>query len=88
MKILLVTQYYWPENFKINLVAKGISENHDLTVLTGLPNYPEGEIYDGYKNKKVWISEQDGIKVIRCRLISRGKANAFRLALNYFSFGT
>ena len=56
MNILIISQYFWPENFKINDVAKGlIARGHNVSVLTGLPNYPKGKFFDGYsfpKNKK------------------------------------
>ena len=49
MKILIVTQYYWPENFKINDLAKYFNEEgHEVVVLTGIPNYPKGNYYKGY----------------------------------------
>ena len=44
MRILIVTQYFWPENFRINDLAVGLKEKgHTVTVLTGIPNYPEGK---------------------------------------------
>ena len=57
MKILVVSQYFWPEDFRINDICKGlIEEGHEVEVLTGMPNYPYGKIYDGYSffNKKKW----------------------------------
>ena len=86
MKILIVSQYFWPENFKINDVAKGlVDKGYDVSVLTGLPNYPKGKIYNGYsflKNKK---ENYEGITIYRSPLISRGNGSGFRLFLNYFS---
>ena len=50
MRILIVSQYFWPENFKINdLVDELVKRNHQITVLTGKPNYPEGEIFSEFK---------------------------------------
>ena len=87
MKILIVTQYYFPENFKSNDLSFELQKReHDVTVLTGLPNYPEGKIFDGYgvfKNRK---QEINGVTVIRSLVVLRGKARAIRLFLNYFSF--
>jgi glycosyltransferase involved in cell wall biosynthesis len=87
MKILIVTQYFFPENFKSNDLAFELQKRgHNVTVLTGLPNYPEGKIYDGYgifKNRK---QEINGVKVIRSLLLLRGKGGGIRLFLNYFSF--
>jgi glycosyltransferase involved in cell wall biosynthesis len=86
MNILIVSQYFWPENFKINDVAKGlVDKGYDVSVLTGLPNYPKGKIYNGYsflKNKK---ENHEGITIYRSPLISRGNGSGFRLFLNYFS---
>lgn len=87
MKILIVTQYYFPENFKSNDLSFELQKRgHDVTVLTGLPNYPEGKLYDGYgifKNRKQVIN---GVKVIRSLLLLRGNGGGIRLFLNYFSF--
>lgn len=87
MKILIVTQYYFPENFKSNDLSFELQKRgHDVTVLTGLPNYPEGKLYDGYgifKNRKQVIN---GVKVIRSLLLLRGSGGGIRLFLNYFSF--
>lgn len=87
MKILIVTQYYFPENFKSNDLSFELQKRgHDVTVLTGLPNYPEGKLFEGYgifKNRKQVIN---GVKVIRSLLLLRGKGGGVRLFLNYFSF--
>jgi colanic acid biosynthesis glycosyl transferase WcaI len=87
MKVLIVSQYFWPENFKINDIANGLVERgFDVSVLTGKPNYPEGNFHKGYsflnKNKETWNS----IKVYRSPLIVRGKGSGFKLFLNYISF--
>ena len=87
MKILIVSQYYFPESFKSNDLSFELQKRgHEVTVLTGLPNYPEGKMYDGYgvfKNRK---QEINGVKVIRSLLLLRGKGGGIRLFLNYFSF--
>ena len=52
MKILIITQYFWPENFRINDFCKGLVEKgHEIEVLTSVPNYPEGKFYNGYHNR-------------------------------------
>ena len=86
MNILIITQYFWPENFRINELADELqSLGNNITVLTGYPNYPEGEFYkDFLKNKKKY-SEYKEIKLVRVPIIARGKSK-IRLALNYFSF--
>ena len=49
MRILLVSQYFWPERFRINDLAEGlVKRGHEITVLTGTPNYPGGQIFNGY----------------------------------------
>lgn len=87
MKILLVTQYFFPENFKSNDIAFELSKKgHDVTVLTGLPNYPEGKIHHSYGFFKRRNEIINGVKVIRTLLIPRGKGGGIRLFLNYFSW--
>jgi colanic acid biosynthesis glycosyl transferase WcaI len=87
MRILLVTQYFWPESFPINDLVLGLREkNHRITVLTGIPNYPEGQFFSGYglfKNRK---QDYHGIKIFRVPLVPRGRGGGLRLVLNYFSF--
>ncbi|MGB0712420.1 MAG: glycosyltransferase family 4 protein [Gammaproteobacteria bacterium] len=87
MHILIVSQYFWPENFRINDLAQGLLERgHEVTVLTGLPNYPEGRISEGYLHPKHWREDYRGAEVIRVPLIARGAGGGIRLALNYLSF--
>ena len=87
MDILIVTQYFWPENFRINDLALGLFEKgHKVTVLTGIPNYPEGHFFLGYGFFKNIQQNYNGIRVIRVPLLPRGHGGAFHLALNYISF--
>lgn len=87
MKILIVTQYFWPENFRINDLVLGLQERgHDLTILTGLPNYPGGSLFPGYRYFNKMRDSFEGIPVFRVPLIRRGSGNGIRLALNFFSF--
>lgn len=88
MKVLLVTQYFFPENFKSNDMAFELAKRgHEVTVLCGIPNYPEGKYFSGYglfKRRKETI---DGVKVYRCFQSARGKkAKGIFLALNYLTF--
>ena len=86
MKILIVSQHYYPEQFQINEIAPALVKNgHEVTVLCGLPNYPQGRVYDGYDDKANTEEDIDGVKVIRCKEIPRGK-NPLMLMLNYLSF--
>ena len=86
MRILVVTQYFWPENFRVNdLTVALVERGHEVTVLTGMPNYPGGRFFDGYgwftPSRQRW----NGMEVLRCPLIPRGKGGGLRLALNYAS---
>lgn len=88
MRILIVTQYFWPEHFRVNDLAAQLSAaGHRVTVLTGLPNYPEGKLFRGYEGRwRVSREVHAGIDIIRVPLIPRGSAGGLRLALNYLSF--
>lgn len=86
MKILVVSQYFFPEQFRVNDIVKELAKRgHTVTVLTGLPNYPEGEIYSGYEEAYKRIDTYAGAKIYRCKLRPRYKG-AKNLALNYLSF--
>lgn len=87
MKILYVSQYFYPETFRGNdIVFDLVSKGHDVTVLTGKPNYPLGFFYKGYKFWGIQNEQIHGANVIRIPTIPRGKGGAARLILNYFSF--
>lgn len=87
MKILINTQYFYPEPFKINdLVTELVSRGHDVTVLTGKPNYPGGKFYKGYGLFSPSSEQFNGARVIRVPLIPRGSGGGVRLALNYLSY--
>ena len=87
MNILIVSQYFWPENFRINDLAEGLIERgHEVTVLTGIPNYPDGKYFIGYGVFKKLRENCKGVTVIRVPLIPRGDGGGKRLALNYLSF--
>lgn len=86
MNILIISQYFWPETFLINNLSCGMVERgHNVTVLTGCPNYPNGRFFDGYGyvNKP---QDYHGVKILRVPLIPRGQGGGLRLAINYFSF--
>lgn len=86
MKILIVSQYYYPEQFQINEIAPALVElGHSVTVLTGLPNYPKGEIYEGYKDAHKSREVINGVEVIRVKEHPR-KKGALHLLWNYWSF--
>lgn len=86
MRLLIVTQYFWPENFRINdLVSELVARNHDVTVLTGIPNYPDGRVYKDFIERPSEFASYKGAKVIRVPMVARGRG-ALRLLLNYFTF--
>lgn len=86
MKLLIVSQYYWPEFFLINRLSQKLTENgHQVTVITGKPNYPEGQVYSGYQATGVDREKYGDVEVIRIPLRPR-KSGALGLALNYLSF--
>lgn len=84
--ILVISQYFYPEQFRINdMCQEWVKRGHKVTVVTGIPNYPQGEFYKGYgwfkKRKESW----NGVDIIRIPLTARGHGSV-KLALNYFSF--
>ena len=86
MKILVVCQYYYPEPFRLpDICSAMVQLGHDITVVTGTPNYPEGEIYPGYEKGARSDEIIDGVKVHRCPLIPRKQGVLYRF-LNYYSF--
>jgi len=87
LKILVVTQYFWPESFRINDLVLGLRERgHEVEVLTGVPNYPGGRYYPGYGFFSPSEERFEGIRVIRVPLLPRGRNRSWRLAANYLSF--
>ncbi|MGZ5179180.1 MAG: glycosyltransferase family 4 protein [Ramlibacter sp.] len=87
MKVLLLSQHFWPESFRINQVARDlVRAGCEVTVLTGQPNYPEGAIYPGYSAAGLGCEDYEGIRVHRVPLVPRGAGGAVRLAANYLSF--
>lgn len=87
MHILVVSQYFWPENFRVNDLVSGLIERgHTVKVLTGIPNYPEGRFFAGYGIFRNTSQKYHGAKIVRVPLVPRGKGGAGRLVLNYISF--
>lgn len=86
-RILIVSQHFWPENFRISDIATGFVENDiDVTVLCGIPNYPNGIVpkdYGYFKNTK---QDYNGVKVCRAWEITRKGNSSLRIFLNYISF--
>lgn len=87
MKILVVSQYFWPENFRINEVAQTLADKGvEVEVLTGQPNYPEGTVYPGYRAWACRREQHGNMLIHRVPLAPRGKNSGLRLAANYLSF--
>jgi glycosyltransferase involved in cell wall biosynthesis len=85
MKILIVTQYFWPEEFRINDLAIELSKRgNEVSVLTGNPNYPKGRFYEGY-GLKYSKEYYNGIKIYRMPILPRRKS-LVALVFNYISF--
>lgn len=86
MKILIVSQYFWPENFRVNdLTRELVLRGHDVTVLTGIPNYPAGKVFDDFTNDRAAFDHYAGARIYRVPMLARG-TGSFRLLLNYVSF--
>lgn len=86
MKILVVCQHYYPEPFRITDICEElVKRGHTVSVITGLPNYPVGEIYDGYKHGKNRNQCINGVNIHRCYTIGR-KGGVIKRILNYYSF--
>ena len=86
MRILVVSQYFWPENFRINdLVKEWVQRGHEVTVLTGIPNYPAGKVFDAYQTQPSAFATYEGALVVRVPMLPR-VSGGLRLMLNYLSF--
>ena len=86
-KILVYTNHFDPEHFKINEVVNWLlNSGAHVHVITGLPNYPEGKIYSGYGIFKKSYEKKQKLTVRRLPLITRGRASKFRLSINYLSY--
>lgn len=85
--VLLVSQYFYPENFKGNDIAFEFARRgYKVDVLTGIPNYPEGKYLHGYGIIRKRIEQINGVKVYRAFQFPRGRSNKILMILNYFSF--
>lgn len=74
MKILVFSQYFYPENFRINTLCRElVQRGHEVTVVTGYPQYPIGRIYDGYGFDIPYEREWKGVKIVRVKVHARGR---------------
>jgi colanic acid biosynthesis glycosyl transferase WcaI len=87
MRILVVTQYFWPENFRINDLCEELSKRgHHVTVLTGMPNYPSGQLFEEFAKNPKSFDDYKGSEIVRVPIICRGTGRGFRLVMNYVSY--
>lgn len=87
VRVLIVSQYFWPESFRVNdLTQELVKRGHGVTVLTGIPNYPEGKVLDVFKNDPKAFDHYAGAKVCRVPMLARGSGGSLRLLFNYLSF--
>lgn len=85
--ILIVSQYFWPENFKINDLAVALkTRGYEVVILTGKPNYPQGKFFKGYGFFSPHKESYKGIDVYRVPIFPRGNGSGIMLLLNYLSF--
>lgn len=86
MKILVICQYYFPEPFRVaDICEELVRRGNAVTVVTGVPNYPMGEIYPGYEHGERAREIINGVRVIRCPIRPR-KKGAINRFLNYYSY--
>jgi len=86
MRVLILSQYFWPEMFRVNdLASELIARGHEVTVLTGVPNYPDGHVFPAYQEDPAAFATYEGAMVFRVPMLPRGKGG-LRLIANYLSF--
>ena len=86
LRVLAVSQHYWPEPFAIADVCEGlVAMGHEVTVLTGTPNYPDGDIYPGYEKSARKSQERNGVHIRRVEIVPRGR-EVWQRVMNYYSF--
>jgi colanic acid biosynthesis glycosyl transferase WcaI len=87
MRLLVVSQYFWPEDFRINDLSRElVRRGHAVTVLCGTPNYPSGKIFPGFGWFRRTREEWEGVEVVRVPQVPRGSRSRIRMAANYLSY--
>jgi len=87
LKVLIITQYFWPENFRVNDVVLFLKKkNIDVDILTGYPNYPDGVLFKEFKEEPLKYSNYNGAKVFRIPIYLRRESSKINLFINYISF--
>ncbi len=88
MKILVISQYFYPENFRINTLCRElVDRGHKVDVMTAYPQYPGGVIYDGYGFDIPYEKEWHGVRIHRVKTYPRGR-NALGMLRNCVSYVT
>ncbi len=87
MRVLIVSQYFHPEVFRINQLAALLKTGgHEVVVLTAQPNYPSGRFFPGYSAFGPTKEVYEGVEVLRVPIFPRGRGRSWELVLNYLSF--
>lgn len=87
MNVLIFSQHFWPESFRINEVSLSLrAAGCAVSAFTGQPNYPEGRVFAGYRPWRLQVDHMDGLEILRVPLVPRGRGGALRLVANYLSF--
>lgn len=87
MRVLIISQYFWPEQFRINELVEFLkTKNLEVEILTGLPNYPDGSLFSNYKKDPNKFNSFCGSKIYRLPIILRKDSSKINLFLNYISF--
>ena len=87
MRVLIVSQYFWPEQFRVNEIGKILlQKGHIVEVLTGIPNYPEGKVFKEFLEDKKKFKNYLGVKIHRVPIIRRKNSSPVNLFINYLSF--
>jgi glycosyltransferase involved in cell wall biosynthesis len=87
VKVLIITEHYWPEQFRITDLAEGLAERgHAVDVLTGMPSYPQGRYFSGYSALGPFREERHGVRIERVPIVPRRRGRAWELVLNYGSY--
>jgi glycosyltransferase involved in cell wall biosynthesis len=88
MRVLILSQYFWPESFRINEVVESLRQaGCEISVLTGQPNYPDGKVFPGYRASNCGREQHPtGYTIYRVPIVPRGSAKGWQLALNYLVF--
>ncbi|MGE7368953.1 glycosyltransferase family 4 protein [Neorhizobium sp. NPDC001467] len=86
MRILLISQYFFPEQFSNNAIAKElVRRGHEVDAVTCVPNYPAGKFFDGYSNRSKRNERWNDVNIHRAFTVARGK-RSLSLIANYLTF--